>query len=86
MRRVVAIALGLAACGGAHVLTPDEAEAAKEGARAFVRRGGGSFVSCNAQDFNNDGYVVCSAKTAEGDQQRLRCTYREADRIGCRRT
>lgn len=85
MRSVVAVALVLAACGSGHTLTPDEAKVVSEGARAFVKRDGGSVQSCNAQDHNNDGYVVCAAKTGVGDSIRLRCTYRATDRIGCKR-
>lgn len=76
--------LTLTACGNTpHPLTPDEAKVAETGAMAFAVSKGGSFVSCNATDFNSDGYVVCQAKNSFGDQVRLRCRYKAGDRIGC---
>jgi len=62
--------IGLVACGP-YTLTPVERMAAETGARSVAERTQATFVSCSAQDSDNDGYVTCSTTKNE-----LACAYK----------
>ena len=77
---VLFLTTSLAACGESqHALTNEEQATAELGARRAMA----TVQTCSGLDSDNDGYVTCSGKNADGSPASMVCSYRKGA-AGCK--
>lgn len=79
----IAVAAGLAACGGPYELTAFEKQTAELGALKFAAAAVMVPVSVSGQDSDRDGYVTATLKDSTGALVEIVCSYRQES--GCKK-